>query len=98
MSRQEQGGTATASVEGQNPNRVLGEGDDPLTDVEVQPDVTVPGGRRAMADPDDLASTEGDPADLVEQQRTLDGGTVDEDEGPTLEADPADVAEQRRDY
>ena len=87
-----------ASVEGQDPNRVLGEEEDPLTDVEVQPDVTVPGGRRAMLDPDDLASAEGNPADIFEQQQTLDGGTPDEDEGPALEANPDDVAEQRRDY
>lgn len=86
------------SVEGQDPNRVLGEEEDPTADVEVQPDVTLPGGVRAMVDPDDLASTEGNPADIAEQQRTLDGGTADEDEGPALEADPADVAEQRRDY
>lgn len=87
-----------ASIEGQDPNRVLGEEDDPSADVEVQPDVTVPGGGRATVDPEELATKEGDPADIVEQRRPLEGGTADEDEGPALEADPADVAEQRRDY
>lgn len=86
------------SVDDQDPSWALGERDDPLAEVEVEPDVSVPGGRRAMVDPDDLPAPGGDPEEITEQ--LLDSGAADEDDSlrPAFEADPDILAEERREY
>lgn len=87
-----------ASIEDQDPSWALGERDDPLAGVEVEPDVSVPGGRRAMVDPDDLPAPGGDPEEITEQ--LLDSGAADEDASlkPAFEADPDVIAEELRDH
>lgn len=87
-----------ASIEDHDPSWALGERDDPLAEVEVEPDVSVPSGRRAMVDPDDLPAPGGDPEEITEQ--LLDSGAGDEDESlkPAFEADPDIIAEERREY
>lgn len=87
-----------ASIEDQDPSWALGERDDPLAEVEVEPDVSVPGGRRAMVDPDDLPAPGGDPEEITEQ--LLDSAAAAEDESlkPAFEADPDVISEERREY
>jgi hypothetical protein len=67
-----------AGIEDRDPSWALDERDDPLADVEVEPDESIPGGRRAMIDPDDLPAPGGDPEEITEQ--LLDSGAADEDE------------------
>jgi hypothetical protein len=87
-----------ANIEDQDPSWALGERDDPVAEVEVEPDASVPGGRRAMIDPDDLPAPGGDPEEVTEQ--LPESGAADEDESlkPAIEADPDIIAEERREH